>query len=131
MFQWIYCRCLSNNDWLCEMLGNFVFLYIVKLFSFYFPYLSPLLASELSEGLYKQIHSIWKYFLLFKCSNCTFRLDFKTSVNFKAAHEWVAAGDEVYLYAVLATNPSWRRSIDGAESPHTQHNTSIVLFVDK
>ena len=85
------------------MLENFVFLYTAKLLSYFriiihrIINLSPLSASELFEGLYKQIHTVQKYFSLSRCSNCTSRLDFKASVDFKAAHGWVA---KMRLYSI-------------------------------
>ena len=85
------------------MLKNFVSLYAAKLLPYFhitthrITNLSPLSASELSEGLYKQIHTVRKYFSLSKCSNCTSRLDFKASVDFKAAHGWVA---KMRLYSI-------------------------------
>ena len=56
---------------------KFHFFYIQQNCFSLFSVLLPSSAFELSEGLYKQIHSIWKYSSLSRCSNCTFRLDFK------------------------------------------------------
>ena len=39
----------------------------------------------------------------------------------------VLASDEVYLYMVLATNPSIQ-SVDGAKSPHIQHNVQLFCL---